>query len=131
MTVSDGAPGRVPVAPAIVADAVAVLTFAIIGMNTHGTLLLELGRVVWPFAVGAAAGWAWTRAWRDPSRLWPAGVCIWFTTVIVGMILRIVTGGAFVPTFLLVTTLFLGITMLGWRALVTALRRNLDRRSEA
>lgn len=120
---SDDAGGRIPLAPAIVADVVAVLTFAIIGMNTHGTLLMELGRVAWPFAVGAAAGWAWTRAWRDPARIWPQGVCIWFTTVALGMILRVATGGSFAVSFLLVTALFLGVTMLGWRGMMAAIRR--------
>src|SRR5699024_5669564 len=76
---------RMPVAPAILADAVAVLTFAIIGMSTHGTLLLELGRVAWPFAVGGAVGWAWTRAWRDPARIWPVGIAVWFSTVALGL----------------------------------------------
>lgn len=126
MTTPDAAAAspRAPLAPAILADTVALLTFAIIGMSTHGTLLLELGRVVWPFAVGAALGWAGTRAWREPAALWPAGICIWFTTVVVGMILRVLTGGSFAPAFLVVTTIFLAVTMLGWRTLITALRRS-------
>ena len=135
MTVPDGATGNrrperaaVPgtgrsLAPAVVADLVAVLTFAIIGMNTHGTLLLELGRVAWPFAVGAAAGWLWTRAWRDPARIWPSGVAIWLTTVALGMTLRVVAGGSFALSFLLVTTAFLGVTMLGWRTTAVLIRR--------
>ncbi|MBL0885091.1 DUF3054 domain-containing protein [Myceligenerans indicum] len=118
---------RVPVAPAIVADGVAVLVFAIAGMSAHDTLVLELGRVVWPFAVAAAVGWAWTRAWRDPARIWPVGVAVWFTTAVGGMILRVATGGSFAVSFLLVTLGFLGVTMLGWRAMVAVIRRGTSR----
>jgi hypothetical protein len=114
---------RVPVAPGIIADAVAILVFSIAGMRAHDTILLELGRVAWPFAVAAALGWAWTRAWHDPSRIWPVGVAVWFTTVVGGMILRVATGGSFQISFLLVTAAFLGITMLGWRGMVAVIKR--------
>ncbi|GAB4083876.1 hypothetical protein GCM10028784_05060 [Myceligenerans cantabricum] len=120
--------GKIPVAPAVVADVVAILAFSIAGMSAHGTLLLQLGRVAWPFAVAAAVGWAWTRAWQDPSRLWPVGVAVWFTTVALGMILRVATGGGFAISFFLVTAGFLGVTMLGWRVMVTVVRRNVERR---
>lgn len=122
---------KAPLVPAIVADGVAILVFAIAGMSAHDTLLLEFGRVVWPFAVGAAAGWAWTRAWHDPSRVWPVGVGVWFTTVALGMILRVATGGSFAVSFLLVTAGFLGITMLGWRGMVALIRRGARKREAA
>ncbi|GAB3168012.1 hypothetical protein GCM10027059_29930 [Myceligenerans halotolerans] len=125
---SEGGTPTIPVAPAIVADAVAVLVFSIAGMSAHDTLFLELGQVAWPFAVAAAVGWAWTRAWQDPSRIWPVGVAVWFTTVALGMILRVATGGSFAISFLLVTAGFLGVTMLGWRGLVAMLRRGAGQR---
>ncbi|WP_369371551.1 DUF3054 domain-containing protein [Promicromonospora sp. Populi] len=115
---------RVPIWPAAVADAVAVLAFTFIGIASHdGSLIAAFGRVVWPFALAAAIGWAWTRAWHDPTRIWPTGVLIWFTTVFVGLVLRAVSGQGLAWSFALVTAIFLAITMLGWRALVTALRR--------
>lgn len=113
-----------PVWPAAVADAVAVLAFTLIGIASHdGSLVAAFGRVVWPFALAAALGWVLTRAWQDPTRIWPTGVLIWFLTVFGGLLLRGVSGQGLAWTFALVTTLFLAITMLGWRALVTALRR--------
>jgi hypothetical protein len=113
-----------PVWPAAVADAVAVLAFTLIGIASHdGSLVSAFGRVVWPFAVAAALGWAVTRAWRDPARVWPTGVLIWLVTVVGGLVLRGVSGQGLAWSFALVTALFLAITMLGWRALVTALRR--------
>lgn len=106
------------------ADAVAVLVFTFIGIASHdGSLVSAFGRVVWPFALAAAVGWAWTRAWHDPARIWPTGVLIWFTTVVGGLVLRGVSGQGLAGSFALVTTIFLAITMLGWRGLVAALRR--------
>jgi hypothetical protein len=114
----------VPVWPAAVADAVAVLAFTLIGIASHdGSLVAALGRVVWPFALAAALGWVITRAWQDPTRIWPTGVLIWFMTVLGGLLLRGVSGQGLAWSFALVTAVFLAITMLGWRTLVTALRR--------
>jgi hypothetical protein len=122
--VSTTAPRTVPVWPAAVADAVAVLAFTLIGIASHdGSLVAAFGRVVWPFALAAALGWVITRAWLDPTRIWPTGVLIWFITVLGGLLLRGVSGQGLAWSFTLVTAVFLAITMLGWRTLVTALRR--------
>jgi hypothetical protein len=122
--VSTTAPRTVPVWPAAVADAVAVLAFTLVGIASHdGSLVAAFGRVVWPFALAAALGWAVTRAWQDPSRVWPTGVLIWFVTVFGALVLRGVSGQGLAWSFALVTAVFLAITMLGWRTLVTALRR--------
>lgn len=123
---------RTPVWPAAVADAVAVLVFTVVGIASHdGSLVAALGRVVWPFALAAAVGWAVSRAWRDPARLWPTGVIVWAVTVLGGLALRGLTGGGLAWSFALVTTLFLAITMLGWRALVAGIRRGQARTAES
>jgi hypothetical protein len=119
-----------PVWPAAAADAVAVLAFTLIGIASHeGSFVSAFGRVVWPFALAAALGWIMTRAWHDPARIWPTGVLIWFLTVVGGLALRGVSGQGLAWTFALVTALFLAVTMLGWRALVAALRRGRTARS--
>lgn len=121
-----------PVWPAAVADAVAVLAFTLIGIASHdGSLVAAFGRVVWPFALAAAIGWAVTRAWRDPARVWPTGVLIWLVTAAGGLVLRGVSGQGLAWSFAMVTAVFLAITMLGWRALVTALRRGQTARSDS
>ncbi|WP_125774060.1 DUF3054 domain-containing protein [Antribacter gilvus] len=117
-----------PVWPAVVADTVSVAAFALIGIASHdGSLAEAFVRVVWPFAVGAAVGWAWTRAWRSPDRLWPVGVLVWCTTVALGLALRALAGDGVAWAFAGVTAVFLAITMIGWRALVTGLRRAAER----
>ncbi|GAA4692719.1 Protein of unknown function (DUF3054) [Promicromonospora umidemergens] len=115
---------RVLVWPAVVADAACVLVFAVTGIASHdGSMVAALGRVVWPFALAAALGWVLTRAWHDPARVWPTGVLIWFMTVLGGLALRGISGQGLAWTFVLVTTLFLALTMLGWRGVVAAVRR--------
>ncbi|WP_242504251.1 DUF3054 domain-containing protein [Promicromonospora panici] len=119
-----------PVWPAAVADAVAVLAFTLIGIASHdGSFAAAFGRVVWPFALAGVIGWAVTRAWQDPARIWPTGVLIWFVTVVGGLALRGVSGQGLAWSFALVTALFLAITLLGWRTLVTAMRRGQTARS--
>jgi hypothetical protein len=120
--------GRVLVWPAVLADAACVLVFAVAGIASHeGSMPAALGRVVWPFALAAALGWVLTRAWREPTRIWPTGVLIWLMTVLGGLLLRGVSGQGLAWTFALVTTLFLALTMLGWRGVVVALRRRRAR----
>ncbi|MFI6427400.1 DUF3054 domain-containing protein [Promicromonospora sp. NPDC050880] len=118
-----------PVWPAAVADAVTVLAFTGIGIASHdGNLASAFGRVVWPFALAAVLGWLVARAWRDPARIWPAGVVVWGVTVLGGLALRGLSGQGLAWSFALVTAAFLAITMLGWRGLVTALRRGQEHR---
>lgn len=121
-----------PFWPALVADAVAVLVFTVVGITSHdGSLVAGLGRVVWPFALAAAIGWAVARAWRDPARVWPTGVIIWAVTVLGGLALRGLSGGGLAWSFALVTAIFLAITMLGWRGLVTGIRRGQARAAQS
>ncbi len=63
-----------------------------------------------------AAGWLITRAWRRPLPLVPTGIGIWLSTVAAGMVLRVVSGQGIAFTFVIVALVFLGLTLLGWRA---------------
>ncbi|MEO7058713.1 MAG: DUF3054 domain-containing protein [Lapillicoccus sp.] len=102
-------------------DAVLVLVFAGVGRASHDERNPLLGAVVtaWPFLVGAALGWALVR-WR--SQRWPVdlgpGIVVWVATVVVGMLLRALTRQGTAASFILVATLFLGVVLVGWRALV-------------
>lgn len=113
-----------PVWPAAVADAAAVLVFTAMGIASHdGSLVSAFARVVWPFAVAGAVGWAVARAWRTPARVWPTGVVVWLVTVLGGLALRGVSGQGLAWSFALVTATFLAITLLGWRGVLAAVRR--------
>ncbi|MCA5893379.1 DUF3054 domain-containing protein [Isoptericola sp. NEAU-Y5] len=114
-----------PVWPAVVCDLVCVLAFTLVGTANHGSAASpgHVALVGVPFLVGLAVGWLATRAWRAPAQVWPTGVAVWFATVALGLLLRPVFGGGFAVPFALVTAAFLGVTLLGWRALATLAAR--------
>ncbi|MCB7136417.1 DUF3054 domain-containing protein [Cellulosimicrobium marinum] len=117
-------PSRRPRLPlvllAVLADAACVLALATGGLAAHtpGEGVVRLLYVAWPFAAGAAAGWAVTRAWRRPWRVWPTGVVVWGCAWALGILLRVLTGQGVAPAFQLVSFGFLAATMLGWRGVV-------------
>jgi hypothetical protein len=109
---------------AVAIDVCCVLVFVIIGRASHtkGESLAGIVSTAWPFLAGLAGGWLVTaglagRAWRQPSRLWPAGVGAWLGTVVLGMVFRVVSGQGTALAFIGVALAFLGLFMLGWRLL--------------
>jgi hypothetical protein len=114
---------------AIVLDVVLVLIFAVSGRSSHAESLSVGGvfTTAWPFLVSLAIGWAASRNWRSPLRLWPNGVCIWVITVMGGMILRVLSGAGTATAFIIVATVVLGVFLLGHRALASVFFRRVQR----
>ena len=112
---------------AVVLDCCCVLVFVVIGRASHtkGESLAGVASTAWPFLAGLAGGWLAARTWRRPFVLWPGGVSAWLGTVAVGMVLRVVAGQGTALAFVVVALVFLGLFLLGWRALalVAARRR--------
>ncbi|WP_054815390.1 DUF3054 domain-containing protein [Nocardia arizonensis] len=122
-------------------DLALVILFAAIGRGSHGEAVVSgLLETVWPFAVGLVLGWAiafavWLRfvpethrrSDFDARRAWPTGVVIWLTTVGCGMMLRAITGQGVAASFVVVATIVLALFLLGWRAAMAALPRNISR----
>lgn len=114
---------RLPLAMAL--DLAAVMAFVILGRRTHdeGNGFVQIAETAAPFLVGLAAGWALARAWRRPARV-TTGLVIWPTTLLVGMIVRRTAfDDGTATSFVIVATLFLGATIVGWRLVVSALDR--------
>ena len=107
---------------AFAVDIFFVLLFAFAGRQSHdsGPALVVL-RIAWPFLIGLAATWA-VLIWRRlrAARAWPAGVVVWLGTYVIGMVLRGLSGEGLAPAFLVVSLLFLGLTLVGWRGYVSA-----------
>ncbi|TFC91901.1 MULTISPECIES: DUF3054 domain-containing protein [Cryobacterium] len=104
-------------------DAALVLVFVLIGRASHGegglgTLITGL-----PFLGGLLVAWLVMRAWRSPQKIAWTGTGIWILTVGVGMLLRTVSGQGTEFSFVVVTTIVLGVFLLGWRGLAVLLRR--------
>src|SRR5450432_2901489 len=100
------------------ADVLVLVAFVLIGRRSHGEDAGIDGfvRVLWPFAVGLLIGWSATALFRAPLS-WRRSVPAWLMTVAAGMTLRIlVEGREFKFAFTIVTLLFVGFGMLGWRA---------------
>ncbi|MBT2512790.1 DUF3054 domain-containing protein [Arthrobacter sp. ISL-30] len=122
---------RAPLFIAIFADVVLVLVFAAIGRDAHQRSDTFLGvlATAWPFLSGVAASWLVSRAWRRPLAPWPTGVLVWLGTLAVAMLLRAVTGQSVVIPFVIVATISLGLLLLGYRLLASAVVRLRSRRS--
>ena len=106
---------------ALAADIAFVALFAAVGRRNHAEGLI-IGGVVetaWPFVVGTAVGWVISRGWHRPTAVVPTGVTIWVCAVVVGMLLRKATSEGTAASFIVVTTLTMGLLLLGWRAAVT------------
>jgi hypothetical protein len=103
----------------LVLDTAAIVIFAAIGRRSHGEAgaLMAVGTTAWPFLAGMAAGWliCLVTLRRGPLAV-RDGIPVWLCAVGIGMVLRTVTHAGTAVSFIIVATLFLGATLLGWRA---------------
>jgi FtsH-binding integral membrane protein len=109
---------------AAAADLAVLVLFVLIGRRSHHEDAGVAGfvRVWWPFGAGLVVAWLVTRLDRAPLA-WGRAVAAWLLTVAVGMALRIaVEGRDFKVAFTIVALVFVGAGMLGWRAVVRAVR---------
>ncbi|MHA7986830.1 DUF3054 domain-containing protein [Rathayibacter sp. CAU 1779] len=119
--------GRIAIAAVL--DLVLVLVFVLIGRGSHGENVIGGALVTfWPFAVGAIVGWLAALAWRRPFALWPTGVIVWLATLVVGMLLRVVSGQGIAVSFVIVAAIVLAVFLIGWRAVALAVRAITARR---
>jgi hypothetical protein len=100
----------------IAIDLVLVIVFAVIGRASHGEAL-SLGGVLvtgWPFLLSCLIGsmlaclvlrLSWLRE----------GLLVWAVTVVLGMLLRGISGGGMAIGFLIVATVVLAAFLVGWR----------------
>ncbi len=119
------AAARTRAAAAAGVDACCVIVFVAIGRASHhhGESVGGLASTAWPFLAGLAVGLLVTRAWRRPAAIVPAGLGAWLGTVGVGMLLRVVAGQGTALAFIGVALAFLGLFLLGWRAVAASYAR--------
>lgn len=119
--------------PAFIVDAVLVLVFAVIGRASHGESPGGFLITAWPFLVALLVGHVVAALLpARPRRPWSVvwGVVVWAATVIGGLLLRVATGDTAQIAFIIVTTLVLGVFLVGWRAVAAVLRRRTGRQSD-
>ena len=103
-------------------DLLAVVVFALVGRRSHahGITLGGVLETAAPFLCGTAAGYLVASLTLDASpRTWQFGAIVVAATVIIGMLLRRLATTGTAPSFIVVATLFLTVTMIGWRLLAT------------
>ena len=121
----------VKVLPALLVDVVVILVFAILGRSSHAeanTLFGVLG-TAWPFLAGAAIGHAVLQLGSlrgDPSS-WRRGLLVWASTVLVGLVLRVVSGDTAAWPFVVVASIVLAVLLVGWRAAYALVQRTRTR----
>ena len=106
-------------------DYAVVTLFVVVGRRSHdeGSALAGFLRVWWPFAAGLGLSALAAGAWWYPL-CWGRVAAMWVGTVVIGMIGRVaIQGRDFKPSFVIVTTLFLGAGMFGWRLVARAVAR--------
>lgn len=118
--------------PTLLVDVVVILVFAILGRSSHAeanTLFGVLG-TAWPFLVGAAVGHTIIQAvgfLRGDPAAWRAGVLVWASTVLVGLVLRVVSGDTAAWPFVVVASIVLAVLLVGWRAAYALVQRTRTR----
>ena len=110
----------------LLADICCVLVFVVVGRANHhaGETAAGVASTAWPFLAGLAAGEVAARGWRRPLALVPTGVGVWAGTVIGGQLLRVVSGQGTAVAFIVVSVLFLGLFLLGWRVVAQLVARH-------
>jgi hypothetical protein len=106
-------------------DVACVLLFCAAGRRSHdeGLNIAGIATTAWPFLSGTALGWLLSQAWRRPSAVYPTGVVVWLSTVVLGMLLRKVTSAGVAGSFVVVTATLTAALLLGWRAIAQFGRR--------
>ena len=114
-TRSSLSPDRVAIAAGV--DTALVTVFVAIGRRNHDEDpgIAGLVTTAAPFLLGLAAGWVVARAWNKPFDL-RTGLVVWPVTVVIGMLGRRIVGDGTAVSFVVVATLFTGVTLVGWRA---------------
>jgi len=104
-------------------DFAAIAVFAAVGRSSHaeGVTVVGVLTTAWPFLAGCVVGTLAARIGR--ASYWISGILIWVSTVVIGMILRVLTGPGTQLSFIIVATITLGVFLLGWRAVVGVIRR--------
>jgi len=115
---------------AVVIDAVLVIVFAAIGRASHEHTVDVRGvlETAWPFLVGLAVGWLVLRAWKAPAAPLRTGAPLVVITVVLGMILRVVSGGTTAVAFIIVAIVTLLVFLVGWRGIAVLVSRTRARR---
>lgn len=108
-------------------DLILVVLFAALGRASHDSEPFGIGLIgtAWPFVVALMIAWAASFVLRKPTAVVPTGLIVWVVTVAGGLGIRVLSGDTAAVPFIIVATITLAVSLLGWRliALLVAKRR--------
>jgi hypothetical protein len=105
---------------ALLFDAICVLLMVVIGTRNHetDTGITGILFVAAPFWIATLVAHV-APLLQSAKKAAPQAVVVWGYTILMGMLLRnLVFDRGTAPAFVIVATIFLGVTMFGWRALL-------------
>ena len=112
---------RVVASASLLADLLSVLAL-VASLRETARDLSGIAETAWPFLAALVAAWLLVRAWRAPVRVAWTGVLVWSITAALGMLLRAIFQEPMEATQLFVSSIALGVFVVGWRALVWTVR---------
>ncbi|QUL80462.1 DUF3054 domain-containing protein [Brevibacterium sp. SMBL_HHYL_HB1] len=112
---------------ALIVDLILVVLFTIVGHYTHSHNFDPEGLMTtaWPFVASLVLAWLLAAVWDRPISPLATGTGVWAITVLVGLVLRGVTGAGGEPgtvpvSFMIVAASLNLITLVGWRIIASA-----------
>lgn len=102
---------------ALLADVVLVVVFAVIGRASHdeGVSVAGIAHTAWPFLVGVVVGTLLVVAMKNPPLSLVAGGLVWASTLVLGMLLRHLSGQGTAFAFVIVAAIVLAVFLIGSR----------------
>lgn len=107
---------------ALIVDLVLVLAFIAVGHYQHYRDFdpSALTQTAWPFIASLVLAWLLIRVWDRPLSPFATGTGVWAVTVLVGLMLRAISGVSVAEAFLIVATGLNFVTLVGWRLIASA-----------
>ena len=123
---------------ALIVDLILVVLFTIVGHYTHSHNFDPEGLMTtaWPFVAALILAWLLAAVWDRPISPLATGTGVWAITVLVGLVLRGVTGAGGEPgtvpvSFMIVAASLNLITLVGWRIIASAVAGGPSRRGRS
>ena len=123
---------------ALIVDLILVVLFTIVGHYTHSHNFDPEGLMTtaWPFVASLVLAWLLAAVWDRPISPLATGTGVWAITVLVGLVLRGVTGAGGEPgtvpvSFMIVAASLNLITLVGWRIIASAVAGGSSRRGRS
>ena len=111
---------------AILIDILLTIVFIAIGRASHDESLapMQVLTTAWPFLLALAIGWVVMLVRKRDHLPVGAGIFLWITTWVGGIVLRVASGDTAATAFIIVAGITLLLFLVGWRLVYWLATRN-------